>query len=180
MDYGWGLIDEGRGELREDEEGEEDLMQQDIGDLLGLQGEEPRGAGLNGEAKKKRIKKKKALQKEAPLISFDEDTVTTPIPAYSAIEESPRARRKGTRTGGGGGGYGSTGYGSTTKTNAASVRTETKASDWSAGDWGEEWSGGHGKSSDTSGSKSVGGWDDWNADGWSSEGGWSTVDLKKD
>ena len=70
----------------------------------------------------------------------------------------PRARRKGTRTGGGGGGYGSTGYGSTTKTNAASVRTETKASDW-LGDWGEEWSGGH---ADTSGSKSVGGWDDWN------------------
>ena len=155
-------------------------MQQDIGDLLGLEGAEPQWESeLNGERRKKGKKKSAKEKVEPPLISFDEDPVATPIPTHNTImEESPRTRRKG-RTGGGG--YGSTGYGSTGygSTKTASAKTGSKAEDWS-GDWGgEDWLGGHTEPKDTSGSKSSG-WDDWNSDGWNTESGWTTVDLKKD
>jgi hypothetical protein len=155
-------------------EEKEELMQQGIGDLLGLEEEEPRQAGLNGETRKEH--KKKSVRKDdgPPLISFDEDPMTTPIPAHTP-EESPRSRRKAKT---GGGGYGSVGYGSTTAA-PTSAKTGSKAADWS-GDWGEEWLGGRTEPVDNSGSKSGGGWDEWNADGWNTESGWSTVDLKKD
>lgn len=154
--------EDGEGEGQGEGQGEEDLMQQDIDDLLGLKGEEPNGEMSGG----KRNSRKKA--EEPPLISFDDESVATPIPAQAMPEDSPRSRRKA-KTGGGYGstGYGSTGYGST---NSAPPKTKPKVDDWS-GDWGEEWSG---ATTDTSGSKS-GGWDDWNT-----ADGWSNVDLKND
>lgn len=166
-------------------------MRHDIGDLLGHQ-EEPEGWGQDGgwgqesewtqvkpekthKHKKKGKKAKKEVDDGPPLISFDDNE---PIPAAqpSVLDkgDSPPHKARGqsakvTK----GGGYGAMGYGSTgLGTNSSSSSSAKKADDWS-GDWGEDW-GGMGKSG--AGKTEGSGWDE----DWSQQGGWSSIDLKKD